>query len=78
MPKGPHATLLTYGLPQMPQNLLDVWEKCLRAQQALLTTRLREVEAEQMRRKEADGHAICSLKDFGRPPATLGGNDDRR
>ena len=53
MPKGPHATFLTYGLPQMPQILLDAWEEALRAQQAVLIERLRDVEAEQARRRTA-------------------------
>ena len=61
MPKGPHATLLTYGLPQMPQILLDAWEEALRAQYALLTERLRDVEAEQLRREEADTHVLPVL-----------------
>ena len=53
MPKGPHATLLTYGLPQMPQALLVAWETALREQYALLTERLQEVEAEQAARHRA-------------------------
>ena len=61
MPKGPHATLLTYGLPQMPQILLDAWEDALGAQQALLTARLRDVEEEQTRRKEAAAHVLSAL-----------------
>ena len=60
MPKGHHATLLTYGLPQMPQALLDAWEEALRAQYALLAERLQEVDAEQVRRKGA-GHVLPVL-----------------
>ena len=61
MPKGPHATLLTYDLPEMPQVLLDAWEKALREQYGLLTERLREVEAEQTRRQERGAHVLPVL-----------------
>ncbi len=63
MPKGPHATLLAYDLPQMPQNLLDAWEKALREQYAVLTERLREVEAEQARRREEGTMAQLEYKE---------------
>lgn len=60
MPKGPHATLLTYGLPQMPQILLDAWETALREQYALLTERLQDIEEEQERRS-TEGAAVSGL-----------------
>ena len=61
MPKGHHATLLTYGLPQMPQGLLDAWEEALRDQQAMLTERLREVEAEQAKRRAPVPPLDCDI-----------------